>query len=137
MLQVQGRSDLYLGLEIVKKIIYLGPLFVGAFIGIMPMLFTNIGMTIVAFFLNSYYSGKLIGYSSWMQIKDIVPSYGIASIVALSVYFLKFLPISYWLVLPLQLFLCCVTFFIVCVITNVEEYRETKEIFLHYFSKMS
>lgn len=136
MLQVQGRSDLYLGLEIIKKIIYLGPLFVGAFIGIMPMLFTNIGMTVVAFFLNSYYSGKLIGYSSWMQIKDVAPSYGIASVIALFVYFFKYLPFSYWLVLPFQILICCAVFFLICTLTNVEEYRETKEIFIQYYNKI-
>lgn len=137
MLQVQGRSDLYLGLEIVKKVIYLGPLFVGAFIGIMPMLYTNIGMTIVAYFLNSHYSGKLIGYSSWMQIKDVAPSYGIAIVVALSVYFLKYLPISFWFVLPFQIIIGFAVFSFICFLTNVEEYRETKGIFLQYFKKIS
>lgn len=136
MLQVQGRSDLYLGLEIVKKIIYLGPLFVGAFIGIMPMLLTNIGMTVVAYFLNSYYSGKLIGYSSWMQIKDVAPSYAIAVVVALSIYFLKYLPYSYWLILPLQIFVGSLVFFMICIQTKLEEYRETKGIFMQYYRKI-
>lgn len=136
MLQVQGRSDLYLGLEIVKKIIYLGPLFVGAFIGIIPMLLTNIGMTVVAYFLNSYYSGKLIGYSSWMQIKDVAPMYAIAIVVALSVYFLKYLPFSYWFILPLQILVGSVVFFTICILTNLEEYLETKGIFMHYYNKI-
>ena len=38
MLQVQGRSDLFLVLEIIKKIIALWPLSIGAFVGIIPML---------------------------------------------------------------------------------------------------
>ena len=87
MLQVQGRSDLFLGLEIIKKSIALGPLCVGAFIGILPMLYTTIITCIISYFLNSHYSGKLLGYSSWMQLKDIAPSYGIASAIAFSVFF--------------------------------------------------
>ena len=79
MLQVQGRSDLFLGLEVVKKIIALAPLFIGAFVGIMPMLYANIVVGIASYFLNSHYSGRLLGYGSWMQIKDVAPSFGAAA----------------------------------------------------------
>ena len=111
MLQVQGRSDLFLGLEIIKKIIALLPLFVGAFIGIMPMLYTNLFMSVIYFFLNSHYSGKLLGYSSLMQLKDIAPSYGISFVVALPVYFLKYLPMSNWIIFPIQVVVLGVVFF--------------------------
>ena len=128
MLQVQGRSDLFLGLEVIKKIIALAPLFIGAFVGIMPMLWTNIAVGIVAFFLNSYYSGRLIGYSSWMQLKDIAPSYALATVIALSVYFLKWLPLSYWVVLPLQIAMGAAVFFTVCKVFEPSEYKEIREI---------
>lgn len=128
MLQVQGRSDLFLVLEIIKKIIAIGPLFIGAFVGVIPMLYANILTTVIAFFLNSYYSGKFLGYSSWMQIKDIAPSYGIATLVALCVYCLKYLPLSYWVVLPIQIFLGCIVLICVCQKTKMEEYIELRRI---------
>ncbi len=128
MLQVQGRSDLFLGLEIVKKIIGIGPLVIGAFVGIIPMLFTSLASGIIAFFLNSYYSGKLLNYSSWMQIKDVAHSYMIAAIVALSVYFLKYLPISFWIILPLQIAVGATVFFLVSHYTHSEEYGEFKSL---------
>lgn len=136
MLQVQGRSDLFLVLEIVKKIIALGPLFVGAFIGIMPMLYTNLVTGVIAYFLNSYYTGKHLGYSSWMQLKDVAPSYGIAVAVALSVYFFKYLPINYWIVLPLQIMIGVVVFFIICKVTKIPEYEETKAMIQPIFNKI-
>ena len=126
MLQVQGRSDLFLLLEIVKKIIGLAPLFVGAFVGIMPMLLVNLVTGIISYFLNSYWSGKFLGYSSWMQIKDIAPSYGLATLIALSVYFLKYLPISNWIILPIQMVVGATVFFVVCKATKMPEYEETK-----------
>lgn len=128
MLMVQGRSDLVLGLEIIKKIIALGPLFVGAFVGIIPMLLTNIIITIIAYFLNSYYSGKFIGYSSWMQIKDFAPSYGVATLIALSVYFLKFLPVTNWIILPIQIVIGAAVFFFIT--HKMEEYSEFKNMAL-------
>lgn len=128
MLQVQGRSDLFLGLEIIKKIIGLAPLFVGAFIGIMPMLWVNIGVGVIAYFFNSYYSGRLLGYSSWMQLCDVAPSYALAMAIALSVWFLKYLPLNYWLVLPLQIAIGVMVFFTLSKLFKLNEYKEIMDI---------
>lgn len=122
MLEIQGRSDLFLGLEIIKKIIGIGPFLVGAFVGIIPMLYTNLLMTFIAFLLNSHYSGKMIGYNSWMQLKDVAPSYSMAFVVGMSVYFLKYLPITNWLILPLQGVVGLFVFILVGRISQVEEY---------------
>ena len=136
MLQVQGRSDLFLGLEIIKKIIGIAPLSVCIFYGILPMLYTGFLTTVIAYFLNSYYSGKFLGYSSWMQIKDIAPSYGLATLVALSIFFLKYLPISYWIVLPMQMILGCAILLCVCQISKMEEYVELKRMVEPYLKKI-
>lgn len=133
MLQVQGRSDLFLSLEIIKKIIAIGPLAIGAFVGIMPMLYANILVNIIEFFLNSHYSGKYLGYSSWMQIKDVAPSYTLAIIVALSIYFLKYLPLSHWIILPVQLIVGVGAFYISCKVTKMEEYQEISRIMDSYW----
>ena len=136
MLGVQGRGGYILGLEVIKKIIALGPLFIGAFVGIMPMLYTNLITGIVAFFLNSHYSGNLLGYSSWMQIKDIAPSYCIATIVAVLVYTMKFIPITYWAILPLQILLGIILIFIICEIAKTSEYKEVKGMAMAVFQKI-
>lgn len=135
MLQVQGRSDLFLVLEIIKKIVGLAPLAVGALVGIMPMLYVNLITGVIAFFLNSYWTGKFLGYSSWMQIKDVLPSYTIAFLIAISVYFLKYLPFNNWLILPIQLMVGGVVFWGLCRFSNMEEYNELKQILLSYIRK--
>lgn len=135
MLKVQGRSDLFLGLEIVKKIIAVGPLMVGAFVGIIPMLLSSVAFNIICYFLNSYYTGKLLGYSSWVQIKDVAPSYTIAIIIAFSVYFLKYLPLSFWIILPMQIILGAALFFLICITTQNNEYKELKDIVFSYIKK--
>jgi O-antigen/teichoic acid export membrane protein len=126
MLKVQGRSDLFLSLEIVKKIIAIGPLCLGIFVDIYWMVAGSVVTGFIAFFLNSYYSGKMLGYTSWMQLKDIAPSYGLALLIALSVYFLKFLTLSYWIILPLQIMVGVMVFFVVCKLTKMQEYNEVK-----------
>lgn len=137
MLQVQGRTDIFLYLEILKKVIAIGPICLGIFIDIYWMLAGTIFFGIIAFFLNSYYTGKSLGYTSWKQLKDIAPSYGISFLIAISVYFLKFLPISNWIILPIQIIVGAVVFFLVCETTKLEEYIEVKGIALQFISKIN
>ena len=132
MLKVQGRSDLFLGLEIVKKTISLAPLFIGAFLGIIPMLYANLVTGAIAFFLNSYYSGKLLNYNSWLQIKDVAQFYVLAIVLALPIYFIKLISTSFWMVLILQLIFGIAFFFLICEIKKLEEYKELKSILYTY-----
>lgn len=132
MLQVQGRTDVFLYLEIVKKVIAIIPIVVGVFISIYWMLIVGVVVGIVGFFLNSYYTGKNLEYSSWMQLKDVAPSFGIAFLVGFSVYFLKYLPLSYWYVLPLQLILGGIVLVSSCEIVKLPEYIEVKGIIMGY-----
>ncbi len=135
MLQVQGRSDLFLFLEIVKKIVGLAPLLVGAFVGIFPMLYISIVTSFINYLLNSYFPGKLLGYTSWKQLKDIAPSFFIALTMALIVWLLKYLPLSNWAILPIQIVVGVVTFFVLCKVTKNKEYEEVKKIVMPLFLK--
>ncbi len=130
MLQIQGRSDIFLNLDIVKKIIGMAPLAMGIFMNIYWMLIGSIIIGIISFFLNSYYTGKWLGYSSWMQLKDVLSSYGIAFIIALSVYFLKYIFLSYWITLPIQIVVGIAVCIIVCEKLQLTEYLEIKNIIL-------
>lgn len=137
MLQVQGRTDIFLYLEILKKTIAVVPLCIGVFINIYWMLVSSIIVGIISFFLNSYYTGRSLGYSSWMQVKDVAPSYGVAFIVAISVYFLKYLKISYWIILPLQIAVGAFVFIILCETIKIPEYLEIKDIVVGYLHKVT
>lgn len=136
MLQILGRTDIYLYLEIVKKIISVVPLCIGIFVNVYWMLIASIITGIIHFFLNSYYSGKRLGYSSWMQLKDVAPSYGVGFTIALSVYFLKYLPLSYWIILPIQIVVGTCVFFVVCESLKLPEYLEVKAMAKDYINKI-
>ena len=136
MLKVQGRSDIFLYLEIVKKIINIGPLCLGIFIGIYWMIVGSIITGIVAFFLNSYFTGKKLNYSSWMQLKDVAPFYGMALVIALSVHFIKYLPFSYFIILPIQIAVGVGVFLLIVRKAQIVEYKELKSIATKYLSKI-
>lgn len=126
MLQVQGRSDLFLKLEIIKKVIAVGPLLLGIFIDIRWMLWGSVVTSFFSYYLNAYYSGKILDYDIWCQIKDILPSFGIAASMAILVYLLTFINISSFILLPILIFVGASFVFILCEIFKLDEYKEIK-----------
>ena len=136
MLQVQGRSDIFLYIEIIKKIIGIGPLCLGIFVGIYWMLVGSIFTGIISFFLNSNYTGRKLGYSSWRQLLDVAPSYGLALIIGVSVFFLKYLPISFVIILGVQVFVGAIVFFVLSETIKPAEYLELKDIARNVIKKI-
>lgn len=71
LLQVKGRSDLFLRLEIIKKIIGVTILFCSIPFGLLVMCYTGILSSVLCLTINTYYTGKLINVGFFVQMKDI------------------------------------------------------------------
>lgn len=71
LLQVKGRSDLFLRLEIIKKIIGVTILVVSIPFGLLVMCYTGILSSLLCLFVNAYYTGKLIHVGIFVQAKDV------------------------------------------------------------------
>ena len=74
LLQVKGRSDLFLRLEIIKKILGISVLCVTAPFGLVCMCYGQIFNSIVALVINTYYTGKLIHIGFLKQMRDLLPT---------------------------------------------------------------
>ncbi|WP_251623404.1 lipopolysaccharide biosynthesis protein [Odoribacter lunatus] len=74
LLQVEGRSDLFLKLEIYKKVLSVCVLVVTIPLGLMAMCWGTIVSSLLALVINTYYTGKLIHIGLFKQIKDLAPS---------------------------------------------------------------
>jgi len=136
MLQVQGRSDLFLKLEIVKKIVAVGPLLLGIFVGIYWMLIGSVFTGFFSYYLNARYSCPFLKYSITEQIKDILPSFGVALIMALGVYVISCINIpAIWLLLT-QITVGASMTFTLCELFKLEEYVEIKGIVVSMLSKL-
>jgi O-antigen/teichoic acid export membrane protein len=73
ILNVKGRSDLFLKLEVFKKIIIVITLLITIPFGIIALLYGQVFISIFAFFINSHYTGKFINYTALQQLKDVLP----------------------------------------------------------------
>lgn len=136
MLQVQGRSDLFLKLEIIKKIIAVGPLLMGVFVNIYWMLWGSVFTGFIAYYLNAFYSGKYLDYSIWEQLKDVLPSFAIASIMSAIVFSLSLLALPNIVLLILQILVGFILVIIFCELTKLDAYLEIKSIMLSFINKM-
>lgn len=88
MLNVQGRSGLFLRLEIIKKLIAIPTIVIGVFWGIKIMIIGMMVNTLIAYYINSYYSGRHINYPMREQIIDIAPSFILSMVVGAIVFFI-------------------------------------------------
>ena len=73
LLQVKGRSDLFLKLEIIKKLMGVAIMIIAIPHGIVVMVASGIVTSILALAINTYYTGKLINVGFFKQMKDISP----------------------------------------------------------------
>ena len=74
LLQVKGRSDLFLKLEIIKKILGISVLCITAPFGLIVMCYGQIFNSLVALAINTYYTGKLINVGFIRQMCDLLPT---------------------------------------------------------------
>lgn len=88
ILQVKGRSDLFLKLEIIKKAILLVILYLSFQFGIYGLLWGQVIFSMLAFFINTHFSGQILKYNSLQQFLDLMPSITIAGVVGGFVFFL-------------------------------------------------
>ena len=130
ILQVKGRSDIFLKLEVIKKAIGVGPILLGIFYGIEYMLWGSVAISFIAYFLNSYYSAELIQYSTWQQIRDVLPSFLVSIIVATIMWSFTLLPCPVWILLLLQIVAGLVLAFVIYERLRLAEYMEIKQIAL-------
>ena len=132
MLNVQGRSDLLLRLEIIKKILAIPVIVIGVLLGIKIMILGMIIISMTGYFLNSYYSGKLINYSRMQQLKDILPSFILALFIGTNVYLIGlFLELPSYLILIIQLMAGGGLFLVLAELFKMQDYLFLKEIFLN------
>lgn len=136
VLNVRGRSDLFLKAEVIKKGLFVFEIVIGVVWGLFPMLVADVLLSIIYIFVNSHWTDRLLRYSIWQQLYDITPSFIIAASVSIPVYFLKLLTISNWILLSLQLFIAFCFFLLLCNLFNLYEYRETLSIIRFYLKKL-
>jgi hypothetical protein len=135
MLQVKGKSDRLLILEIIKKAIAVLPLLIGVYVSIYWMLWSAVLTGIIGYILNASFSGREIKYSVWQQFIDILPSFLFGVVVAGGIYGCTFLGFSYFASLMVQIAVGFTIILVLGEITKLEPYIELKSMIVSMLNK--
>lgn len=73
LLEVKGRSDLFLRLEIIKKILYIIIVCVSVWFGVVGLCVGGVVCSLLCLVINTYYTGRLIKVGFKVQMLDILP----------------------------------------------------------------
>ena len=135
ILKVKGRSDVFLKLEVIKKVLAIFPILVGVYLGIEMMLWGSVIISVISYFLNAYYSASLINYSVYEQLKDIFPSFIVSLGVGFLMWSISLLSISYYLMLIIQLSTGFILAYLIYNCLRLDEFLEIKSIANNYVKK--
>ncbi|WP_281633910.1 lipopolysaccharide biosynthesis protein [Flavobacterium luteolum] len=89
ILQVKGRSDLFLRLEIIKKVIFVLIIVISIFFGFTSLMIGYVIASILALFINTHYAGSMIDYTMKQQLLDILPIFIISICMGVVVFFVN------------------------------------------------
>jgi len=73
IMKALGRSDVFFWTQLLKRIVGLALIVIGAFYGVEGLLWAVVLSTYLNFIVNSVVSGKLMGYGLIKQLYDIIP----------------------------------------------------------------
>lgn len=101
-IKAMGRSDVFLKLEIMKKIVGITAVLITFKISVMAMAYSLLVTSILGQIINSWPNKKLMNYSYLEQLNDILPGIGLAAFMGVCVYCVNFLHLNMWLTLVIQ-----------------------------------
>ncbi len=120
-----GRSDIFLKLEILKKILGITVLLVSVFLfkSSLAIAVADAVVSVIAWFINAYPNRKLINYSYKEQLGDFLPSLLISLAMFVVVLFVGKLKLNVFLLLVLQVFVGVVVYLVLAAIFKPKAYK--------------
>ena len=113
-----GRSDIYLNMEIVKKVFGIALLIVSINYGVQAIAISFVVSVLVSTIISCYPNRKLLEYTYSDQIKDLYPSFLLALFMLIIIYPIKYLPLNSVVLLLLQIFAGVVSYVGLSVLTK-------------------
>lgn len=122
-INAMGRSDWFLRLEIIKKIMGMTILLSTMWFGVMAMAYSLLLSSVLSQIINSWPNRKLLDYGYLEQVRDFAPGILLAVIMGICVYFISFLHLSTIVTLLIQFIVGAAIYIGVSAILKLEEFE--------------
>lgn len=136
ILNANGRSDLYLKLDLSKIPLSIITMIITIPLGVDAVVIGGVITSLLCFFINAWLPGKLYGYGPLAQIKDIFPMIMITTLTALSTYNLINLINSNLLQIIIGSIISIITYYILSYVIRIEELKEVNNILNIIFNRI-
>lgn len=117
-IKAMGRSDLFLKLEIIKKIVGILILFSTMWYGPLIMAYSLLLGSVLSQIINAWPNRKLLNYSYLEQLKDIMPNILLAIIMGAFVSSVRIFKLPLFIILTLQIFIGMAVYIIGSLVSN-------------------
>ena len=121
-LKAMGRSDLFLKLEVYKKVVGIILLLSTMWFGVMAMAYSMLVSSLCSQIINTSPNKKLLNYGYIDQIKDILPSILLALVMGLIVLPVEWIKIPAFVVLVFQILIGVIVYVIGSIITKNDSF---------------
>ena len=122
-IKAMGRSDIFLRLEIVKRVLDLVFVVSTVFIGVQAMAYGLLIQGVLCLFINSYPNSKLCGYAFSQQLRDILPAFLLAAAMGLLVWLISLAGFGSLVTLILQVLTGAVFYIAASVILKLDTFN--------------
>lgn len=134
-IKAMGRSDMYLKMEIIKKSVGMLIIISTMNISVMAIGLSAIVYAIFASIVNAFPNKKLLDYTYFEQLRDIMPSFLLAAFMGACVYAVGMISINIFIKLLLQVIIGVIIYVSGSIIFKFEAFKYLKKILYAFFKK--
>lgn len=131
-----GRSDLYLKLEVIKKIVGMILLFSTMWFGVMAMAYSLLVTSVLSQIINSWPNRKLLNYGYLEQLKDIMPGVMLAVVMGMCIYPVQLVGLPDIITLGIQVILGVIIYILGSRLFKLESYEYVWNMIKPYILKI-
>ena len=121
-IKAMGRSDIFLKLEIIKKIVGMSLLLSTMWFGVMAMAYSLLVSCVLSQIINSWPNKRLLGYGYLEQLRDLIPGVILAVMMGICVYFIGYINLPNIIVLIIQVIVGATIYIVMSIVFKLESF---------------
>lgn len=134
-IKAMGKSGIFLTLEIIKKGVGVVLLLSTMWVSVEALAYSLLASSLISQIINSWPNKKLLGYSYFEQVKDMLPQIALSCFMGAVVYCVTFLPLSDIVTLVIQVAVGAAIYVAGSAIFRIDSFTYILNIIKSYFFK--
>lgn len=122
-IKAMGRSDIFLTMDIIKRVFSFSILFISVWFGINAIAYSSLIASVFTLFLNAWPNRKLLGYTYREQLMDIAPPILLSCVMGAAVRGAALLNLSTTVTLAVQIFVGAAVYVLLSCVFRLDSFQ--------------